>query len=470
MSADDGLDVVLTWLTLDGDDLVAQAHADVDQANETSRKLDELGARAAELRRQVGLEDAPPKPPLSLWAETLQRPAAGASASPQWDALRRQAEDALRARGVDPGLVDIDDLLDPDEVRRIARRFIGGFTVRAHLDRHDLAIMLIAGLAAALVDWLVVNGAPTSLEQLRKFRPDKDGLTSFFRDHAVDSNNWLGDRAHASFDQQRSAGGSTLPGFTPTTHRDLSLGHDPLLALIVGVRDVMNGSMTTPGTLSDFRTLAGSQLPVSNPYLAVMIVVAHLLSDAFTPMGLPAPGWTLVNSLQFGSFDTDGVTAAAESVRMYSKGYDCRHFLTMSTSVAAAEIVLRAYWALRCEFDEEYAEDVRREGEVAASEAVSDHPRYLVLAFGAHALACAANAGKVALSGNNWLLFNVPEWTRFVQVSLQLASSRSVSPTDVLVRTGLSNIEALANGWPDVDIADPRLPTIRGESATGASR
>ena len=147
---------------------------------------------------------------------------------------------------------------------------------------------------------------------------------------------------------------------------------------------------------------------------------------------------------------------------MYTKGYDCRHFLTMSTSVAAAEIVLRAYWALRCEFDEEYAEDVRREGEVAASEAVSDHPRYQVLAFGAHALACAANAGKVALSGNNWLLFNLPQWTRFVQVSMQLAEGRSVSPTDVLIRTGLSNIEALANGWPDIDVDDPRLPTISG--------
>ena len=149
MSADNGLDVVLTWLTLDGDDLVAQARADVEQAKETGRKLDEIGTRAAELRRQVGLEDSPPKPPLSLWAETLQRPAAGASVSPEWDAVRRQAEDALRTRGVDPSLVDVDDLLDPEEIRRIARRFVGGFTVRAHLDRYDVAMILVAGLTAA---------------------------------------------------------------------------------------------------------------------------------------------------------------------------------------------------------------------------------------------------------------------------------------------------------------------------------
>lgn len=466
----DGLEVVLTWLDANADDLLGQAHADVAHARALSDDLDEIEARVARMREELGVADSGAAPLEVLGLEGLRRPRSGPATSPEWDALRAQAEESLRSRGVDPSSIDVDSLLDPEEVERIARRFVGSFTVRTHLDRYDLAIMLIAGLTAALVDWLVVNGAPTSLEQLRTFRPDKDGLTSFFRDHSVDSDNWLGDLSHAAFDQQRGANGSALPGFTPTTHRDLSLGHDPLLALIVGVRDVMNGSMTTQGTPGAFRTLAGSQLPMSNPYLAVMIVVAHLISDAFTPMGLPAPGWTLVDTLQFGSFDTDGVTAAAESVRMYSKGYDCRHFLTMSTSVAAAETVLRAYWALRCAFDEEYAEDVRREGEVAASETISDHPRYQVLAFGAHALACAANAGKVALSGNNWLLFNLPEWTRFVHVSLQLASSRGVSPTDVLVRTGLSNIEALANGWPDIDVDDSRLPTIREESATDASR
>ena len=66
----------------------------------------------------------------------------------------------------------------------------------------------------------------------------------------------------------------------------------------------MNGQMTIPGVFSAFREVAGSQAPVSNPFVAIMIVVAHLLSDAFTPMGIPAPGWTLVNSAQFGELGT----------------------------------------------------------------------------------------------------------------------------------------------------------------------
>ena len=457
--SDDGLDVVLTWLDENARSLVDQAHEDVAQAHAISGDLDSLEARVARIRAEVG-EEAEPAPLSLLGLPELRRPATGFTATPEWDALRAQAEQSLRSRGVDPSTIDLDSLLDPEEVERIASRFLGAFTVRTHLDRYDLAIMLVAGLTAALVDWLVVNGAPTSVEQLRDFRPDQDGLTAFFRKHSVDSDNWLGDLSHASFDQQRRAGGGTLDGFRPQTHRDLSLGHDPLLALTVGVRDVTSGQMTIPGVFSAFREVAGSQAPVSNPFIAVMIVVAHLLSDAFTPMGIPAPGWTLVNSAQVGELGSDDQSVADLSLRMYTRGYDSRHFLTMATSVAAAELVLRAYWALRCEFDAEYAEDVRREAELSGSESVSDHPRYQMLAFGAHALACAANAGKVVLSGNNWLLVNLPEWTRFVQVSLQLAETRGMSPTDVLIRTGLSNIEALANGWPDIDVDDPRLPTI----------
>ena len=457
--SDDGLDVVLTWLDENAHALVDQAHDDVARARAMSGDLDSLEDRVARIRAELGVEPDPAAPPL-VGLPALHRPATGFKATPEWDALRAQAEQSLRSRGVDPASVNLDALLDPDEVERIARRFIGAFTVRTHLDRYDLAIMLVAGLTAALVDWLVVNGAPTSVEQLRDFRPDRDGLTAFFREHSVDSDNWLGELSHASFDQQRSASGATLDGFRPQTHRDLSLGHDPLLALTIGVRDVMNGQMTIPGTFSAFRQVAGSQAAVSNPFVAIMIVVAHLLSDAFTPMGIPAPGWTLVNSAQFGELGSGDQSVADLSLRMYTKGYDSRHFLTMATSVAAAELVLRAYWALRCEFDEQYAEDVRREAELSGSESVSDHPRYQVLAFGAHALACAANAGKVVLSGNNWLLVNLPEWTRFVQVSMQLAETRGTSPTDVLIRTSLSNVEALANSWPDIDVDDPRLPTI----------
>ena len=159
--SDDGLDVVLTWLDENAQDLVDQARADVAQARAVSDDLDSLEARIARIREELGEDAAQAPEPLALVGlPDLQRPAAGFAATPEWEALRAQAEQSLRSRGVDPSTVDLDALLDPEEVARIARRFIGAFTVRTHLDRYDLAIMLIAGLAAALVDWLVVNGAP----------------------------------------------------------------------------------------------------------------------------------------------------------------------------------------------------------------------------------------------------------------------------------------------------------------------
>ena len=195
MSADDGLDVVLTWLYIDTAELLRQARADVAQAEATSRELDELEARAAALRKQLGLADAAARPPAPLWSASLQPPAAGETATPEWEALRRQAEECLRARDVDPQTVDLDDLLDPEDVRRIERRFIGSFNVQAHLDRYDVAMILIAGLTAALVDYLVM-GHPATLSQLRTFKPTDSPLTAFFRNHDVHTDYSLSYVAH----------------------------------------------------------------------------------------------------------------------------------------------------------------------------------------------------------------------------------------------------------------------------------
>ena len=460
--SDDGLDVVLTWLDENARSLVDKAHEGVAQAHAISGDLDSLEARVTRIRAELG-EQAEPAPPSLVDLPELQRPATGFAATPEWEALRAQAEQSLRSRGVDPSSIDLDALLDPEEVSRIARRFSGAFTVRTYLDRYDLAIMLVAGLTGALVECLVSNGAPTSIDDLRNFKPGNKGLTSFIQAHSLDSKNELGRLAKAPYDQQWAEDGRFLPGVNPNNHRGISLGHDAMFMLTFGVHDLLTGDMSVlaPGGLS---TLPGSSPPVADLTTAVQRVVAHLLSDAYTTRGVQAPGWTLLNVLPYAS---DGKRVEAGSLvgfgaDMYGKGYESRHFLTMATSVAAVEIVLRAYWALRCQYDEEYAHDVQREAELSSSKSVSDHPRYLVLAFGAHALVCAANAGKVVLSGNNFLLVNALEWTRFVQVALQLAESRSASPTDVLIRTGLSNIEALANGWPDIDVDDPRLPTISG--------
>ena len=366
---------------------------------------------------------------------------------------------AAEARGVDPASVDLDDLLDPEEVRRIERRFVGDFTIRTRLDRYDFAIILCAGLTAAALDF-ILGGPALSLDALHDWKPDQSPLDEFLRTRfKVSHDNALGHAAHASFDAQRYPGsGRQIGGFRPQTHRDLTLGHDPLLGLIVGTRDIMQGQLTTFGSYGQPLVVTGINPPVADPFVALGTEILHLLSDAFTPMGLPAPGWTALNTLQVGLSGQRAGTIAKGALDMYTQGYDTRHFLTMSVSVVAAELVLRTYWSIRISQDPEYAEDVEREAQLAASRGVSDHPRYQALAFGAHAFAAAANAGKVVLAQNP-LLINYPQWQRFVLATYQYAQGRATSPTDVLIRRSLGNADALSQGWPDLHAADPAFPT-----------
>jgi len=55
----------------------------------------------------------------------------------------------------------------------------------------------------------------------------------------------------------------------------------------------------------------------------------------------------------------------------------------------------------------------------------------------------------------------------FLRAACRFAQGRAINPTDMLVRAGLGNAEALSKGWPDFDpnhqdfpSADPR-PTDR---------
>ena len=136
----------------------------------------------------------------------------------------------------------------------------------------------------------------------------------------------------------------------PRNHRLKSLGHDPLAGFFFGVRDLMRGT----GTYLDNGNLV--QIPTDHDPVglieALLTQVRHLLSDAATPAGLPAPLFTL---LQLGAespfvHTKAGIegkaTWAQISQYMYLNGYDLRHFLTMGITPAIVSAVIRGYWLL----------------------------------------------------------------------------------------------------------------------------
>ena len=96
---------------------------------------------------------------------------------------------------------------------------------------------------------------------------------------------------------------------------------------------------------------------------------------------------------------------------MYHNGYDLRHFVTMGITPATIEIILRAYLMIR---------HYSNHGDVKFL--LADNPKYRSMLLFAHAIACAGNAGKIALMQGNPLAINYVEWIallRYLVPSLQ---------------------------------------------------
>jgi len=183
-------------------------------------------------------------------------------------------------------------------------------------------------------------------------------------------------------------------------HRIDTFGHDPVLGFIIGTIDIMRGGATTikGGNISIESGLAE---PVG-PLDALVKQFLHLLSDVTTSKGLPVPFASIFRSLNFGSFPIpNGKTATISQLAlwMYHNGYDLRHFITMGITPAVIEIIIRLYLMIQ-----HYLE----KGETKFL--LASNPKYRSMLLLAHAVACAGNAGKIALYQGNPLAINYAEW------------------------------------------------------------
>ncbi len=369
-----------------------------------------------------------------------------------------EARERLTGQGVVIPSLQINDLLQREKISRIEAQFEVGFTVECTLDRYDIAFLSIAGLAAALVDFLVVR-IPKDLTMLGAEGAKGSPLTKWLHSFKVPADNWLARRFKTSYDRVADVA-SKIPGFSPTSHRHQTFAHDPFVGLIVGVIDIMRGGLSAVSKDGELIFLSDLGEPVYNPFKAIVWHLMHLLSDAPTSMGLPPPGWSLLQMFQVGSFGEKQRTVGDLSRVMYRAGYDLRHCLTMATSVAAAEITLRGYFLMRQKFDPDYAEVTEREAKLAGSATVSQHPRFMLMALLAHGIASAANAGKIVCYSGNPLAFNYAQWLWFAKSLISWMQSRAASPSDILMRGMKANSILLSEGWSEFDANDAAFPTL----------
>lgn len=340
----------------------------------------------------------------------------GTAVVPSWDALCREAESAVGNQCV------LEDLFTEEGLKQnelYIRQLNREYNELHHLDKYDIGISAAAGLTAALVDILMVGIPEKTPEGLQG-----GVLANYIRDYF--------DKRFPEEEMQRLANSkvSKVPydaqdnrnttqyveGLSTYYHRLLSLGHDPLLGLVIGVADIMSGSMTT---IDKTGKVIKQVMPVyadrteKDIFLALAKQIIHFKSDITTSMGLPAPLMGLFNLLQLGSIGEEEQTIAEIVQGMYYEGYDFIHFCSLSIPVMIAEVIVRIGYAVK-----RIKEGHSIKDSIPLSVSHEKHPKLGTMLFVGHSAAVAVNAGKVYFTKNP-MAINYPQWIAFGKYSYQ---------------------------------------------------
>lgn len=318
----------------------------------------------------------------------------------------------------------LDDLLTKAQLKQCDERIRAlneEYKAIHRLDKTDIAISAVASIVSASVDILLV-GIPKKTTEGIKEAP----LGNFIRERLeqafpVDEMERLANQAKSKVPYDAQDNRYTfqyVEGLSTYYHRLLSLGHDPLLGLFVGVHDIVTGKMTTLDKAGNLITQAMpgyADRTEKDIFSALCKQVLHFMSDVNTSMGLPAPLMGLFNALQIGKFGTEEQTIAEIVQGMYFEGYDFVHFVSQTIPVMLAEVIVRLCWALK-RLHEGF--DIKESIPISTRHA--KHPKLGTMLFIAHTATTAINAGNVYFTKNP-LAINYPQWIAFAVYSFKQA-------------------------------------------------
>ena len=333
---------------------------------------------------------------------------------PTWEELCNQAEQKVGST------TDLESLFTFEELRmnQAALRALNADYNNIHkLDKIDIAICATAGILGAVIDILLI-GIPQKTPEGLKGGP----LSNYVRD-------WFNQRfpeeemeklanskvSKVSFDAQDNRHTTEyVTGLSAYYHRLLSLGHDPILGLIFGVYDILNGKMTTidkTGKIVSQVMENYADRKESDIFAAIAKQIIHFKSDITTSMGLPAPLMALFNLLQFGSIGEEEQTIAEIVQGMYYEGYDFIHFCSMSIPTMLVEVIIRLGYGIK-----RIKEGNSIKNSIPFSLNREKHPKLSTMLFIGHSAATAVNAGKVYFTKNP-MAINYPQWVAFAKYS-----------------------------------------------------
>lgn len=309
------------------------------------------------------------------------------------------------------GDIGLANILATDDLAVVDARIqnhIKEFNDRYALDAWDYAIACSCGIIVSMLDLLCVRAPP---KPTVSYTAEVDGifnkqvqkafnailpedvskkLSDMFRIGAPDSS-VTSDLVDAS--------GSVL---SPINHRLRALSHDPILGIIFGIKDMLNGTCTVvqDGQIVVYPSKKGVT-DETNIFRLIARMFGHLASDVNAPsangnrgMGLPAPFMGLLRMLE--GIPVGSSNFGKQIEYMYVNGYDFRQFIVTSIPMTIMEILMRVFYV---------AKQVSL-GKGAFGETLMDtmpmrlNPRFrMMLALG-YGTSSAVNAGKMYITGN----------------------------------------------------------------------
>ncbi|HDX8347173.1 hypothetical protein [Aeromonas sp. FDAARGOS 1408] len=316
-----------------------------------------------------------------------------------WEEILAEAKQAI------PGEVDFNDVLTPAEIDAVLAKHqklgehLGWL---GSLDRYDVALAVSAGILSGLTDIFLVQvpahpgflGSPAS-EGGWLSNKVKELFGEVLPPEKIKELEGL---YKVSFDPSTSSDlKETVAGLGPHTHRYQSLGHDPILGFIFGVKDVLCGEFTAIDKFGNVIVQQTAAPLLEGEHFIIRLLEAirkvggHLASDVATPAGLPAPLMPLLSFFQFGTIGKQGYTIAEVARQMYRSGYDLRHFIAASVPLAISELIVRLGFMVR---------KLNAGATLAEAFPNAAHPQLRRQLLIAHGVAGVINAGKVTVTSN----------------------------------------------------------------------
>lgn len=304
--------------------------------------------------------------------------------------------------------IDIYDVATQEEVEeanRLLRSYYQEFSNQYRLDKYDYVISGIIGSLAALMDYFLVTTVSGKEVTSGKLKSCTENFWNKIL--SQDKIKFLEEKYRVTYDISLNTSkiSQEVLGLCPRYHRFQSLGHDPIIGFVFGVRDLMKGQLTAIDANGRLIIQSVKEAETKGFIESIITLFGHFLSDVGTKsktgkiLSVPAPFTPLLQLIQYGSIEYRGqsYTVADLSKKMYSDGYNFNHFIGMSLPVMLIEILTRLSFVLKENFF--LKQDVQIKG----------NPKLNIMLCIANGILFAENVGKLAITKNPFSI-NYVSW------------------------------------------------------------